>query len=95
LTQLSLAGRAPEAEPGPRELERLVDEVRDSGATTVFAEPLVTDRLAKAVAREAGASVAILDPIEGLTQERLDAGDDYFTVMGENLVALRKALGCR
>jgi zinc transport system substrate-binding protein len=95
LTQVSLSGRSPEVEPGPRELNRLVDEVRDSGATTVFAEPLVTDRLAKTVAREAGASVAILDPIEGMSEERLDAGDDYLSVMRENLSALRHALACR
>jgi len=94
LTQLSLAGPSPETEPGPRELERLIDDVRASGATTVFAEPLVTDRVAQTVAREADATVAILDPIEGLSQERLDAGDDYLSVMRENLSALRTALGC-
>jgi len=95
LTQLSLAGRSPEAEPGPRELERLVAEVRASGATTVFAEPLVSDRLAETVAREAGAQVAILDPIEGLSEERLAAGEDYLSVMRRNLATLRQALGCR
>jgi zinc transport system substrate-binding protein len=95
LTQLSLAGRSPEAEPGPRELERLVDAVRDSGATTVFAEPLVVDRVAKTVAREAGAELAVLDPVEGLTHERIQAGDDYLSVMRDNLATLRKTLGCR
>jgi zinc transport system substrate-binding protein len=95
LRQLSLTGRSPEAEPGPRELERLVDEVRDSGTTTVFAEPLVAEGLATTVAREAGAAVAILDPVEGLTHERIEAGDDYLSVMRENLATLRKALGCR
>jgi zinc transport system substrate-binding protein len=95
LTQISLSGTAPESEPGPRDLERLVDEVRASGATTVFAEPLVSDRVAETVAREAGAKVAVLDPLEGLSAERLDAGDDYFSVMRENLATLREALGCR
>ena len=95
LTQVSLAGTSPEAEPSPRELERLVDEVRASGATTVFAEPLVSDRVAETVAREAGAEVAVLDPLEGLSEERLDAGEDYLSVMRDNLDALRKALGCR
>lgn len=95
LTQLSLAGRSPEAEPGPRELERLVDEVRASGATTVFAEPLVSSRLAETVAREAGAEVVTLDPVEGLSEERLEAGEDYVSVMRANLAALREALGCR
>ena len=94
LTQLSLSGSSPEAEPGPRELERLVDEVRGSGATTVFAEPLVSDRLAETVARESGARVAVLDPIEGLSEGRLSAGEDYLSVMRDNLAALREALGC-
>lgn len=95
LAQLSLAGRSPEAEPGPQALERLVDEVRASGATTVFTEPLVSDRLAKTVAREAGVEVDVLDPVEGLGTERIEAGEDYVTVMRANLDALRQALGCR
>lgn len=95
LTAVTLAGRSPEAEPSPRDLERMVDEVRASGATTVFAEPLVSSRLAETVAREAGVAVATLDPIEGLSQGRLDAGEDYLSLMRENLEALREALGCR
>lgn len=94
LTELSLAGRSPEAEPGPRELEELIEKVRASGATTVFSEPLVSDRLAETVAREAGVDVAILDPLEGLSTERLDAGEDYLSVMRSNLAVLREALGC-
>jgi zinc transport system substrate-binding protein len=94
LEQVSLAGRSPEAEPGPRELERLVDEVRDSGATTVLVEPLVSSRLAETVAGEAGAEVAVLDPIEGLSEGRLAAGEDYLSVMRRNLAILEEALGC-
>ncbi len=94
LMQISLAGRSPEAEPAPRELERLVDEVRESGAMTVLAEPLVSTRLAETVAREAGAKVAILDPIEGLTDEQLAGGEDYLSVMRRNLATLKEALGC-
>ena len=79
----------------PRELERLIEGVRASGATTVFAEPLVSDRVAETVAREAGAEVAVLDPVEGLSDERLEAGEDYLSVMRANLAVLRDALGCR
>ena len=41
--------------PSPlrREVERLVREVRRTGATTVFSEPLLSPRLAETVAREA------------------------------------------
>jgi zinc transport system substrate-binding protein len=95
LEQLALTGKSPEAEPSPRELERLIDSVRTAGATTVFAEPLVSDRVAETVARETGAKVAVLDPVEGLSDERLAAGEDYLTVMRANLATLVEALGCR
>ena len=95
LEQIAISGLAPEAEPTPQALEALVAEVRRSGATTVFFEPLVSPKLAETVAREADIEIATLDPLEGLSEERLAAGENYFTVMRENLSALRKALGCR
>jgi zinc transport system substrate-binding protein len=95
LVQIPLVGLQPEAEPGPREVERLVDEVRATGATTVFSEPLASPALADTVAREAGVATAVLDPLEGLTADEADAGADYFSVMEKNLDVLRTALGCR
>ena len=95
LVQVPLVGLQPEAEPGPREVERLVDEVRATGATTVFSEPLASPALADAVAREAGVATAVLDPLEGLTAAETDTGADYFSVMEKNLDVLRTALGCR
>ncbi len=94
LEQLPLVGLTPEAEPAAKDLERLVEDVREAGATTVFFEPLVSARLAETVAREAGVSTAVLDPLEGLTSEQRERGEDYFSVMRENLAALRAALGC-
>jgi zinc transport system substrate-binding protein len=95
LEQVPLVGLRPEAEPGPRDVARLVDDVHATGATTVFAETLASPALADTVAREAGVTTAVLDPLEGLTSAEVDAGSDYFTVMRENLAALRKALACR
>jgi zinc transport system substrate-binding protein len=95
LEQIALTGLSPEAEPGPRDLERLVRDVERSGATTVFFEPLVSPRLADTIAREARVRTAILDPLEGLTPGETSAGDGYFSIMRTNLRTLRKALGCR
>ena len=94
LDQVSLTGIAPEAEPGPRMLERLVRTVESTGATTVFVEPLVAPELAETVARESGARTAVLDPLEGLSTDRAEAGADYLSLMRDNLGALRAALGC-
>ena len=95
LVQIPITGIEPEAEPSARQLESVVRQVREHGATTVFFETLVSPRLAETVAREAGARTAVLNPLEGLTEQQLDEGEDYLSVMRENLAALRQALGCR
>ena len=95
LEQVALTGLSPEAEPSPRRLEALVERIRRERATTVFFETLVSPKLAETVAREAGARTAVLDPLEGLSDEDAARGDDYFGVMRRNLAALRAALGCR
>ena len=95
LRQVPLVGLQPEAEPGPRDVERLVHAVRATGATTVFSETLASSALADTVAREAGVGTAVLDPLEGLTEGEVRAGSDYFSVMDRNLAVLREALGCR
>ncbi len=65
------------------------------GVTTVFTETLVSPKVARTLAREAGGlRTVVLDPLEGLSQERIDAGDDYLTVMRRNLAKLRTALRC-
>ncbi|HEV2713210.1 MAG TPA: metal ABC transporter substrate-binding protein [Gaiellaceae bacterium] len=95
LEQVAITGISPEAEPTPRELEHAVDRVRRTRATTVFFETLVSPRLAKTVAGEAGARTDVLNPIEGLTPDELAHGETYLTVMRENLAAIRRALDCR
>jgi zinc transport system substrate-binding protein len=95
LTQVAITGIAPESEPTARQLENVVRIVRRTHATTVFFETLVSPRLARTVAREVGAHTAVLDPIEGLTSKEQSRGEDYLSVMRENLSALRQALACR
>jgi zinc transport system substrate-binding protein len=95
LRQIAITGLSPEAEPAPRDLQRVVELVRGSGATTVFFETLVSPRIADTVARETGAKTAVLDPIEGLTPAEQGHGTDYFSLMRSNLAHLRAALGCR
>jgi zinc transport system substrate-binding protein len=95
LKQIAITGISPEAEPTPRALERVIEQVRASGATTVFSETLLSPRIAETVARETGARTAVLNPIEGLTDDELARGENYFSVMRENLATLREALGCR
>jgi zinc transport system substrate-binding protein len=95
LRQLPIAGLSPESEPGPDRMAELADLITEVGVTTVFYETLAAPDVAETLAREAGVEVAVLNPLEGLTQAEIDAGKDYAAVMGDNLAALTKALGCR
>jgi zinc transport system substrate-binding protein len=95
LRQVAITGLSPEAEPAPRDLERVIAVVRQTGARTVYTETLVSPKLAETVARETGARTAVLNPIEGLTPEEQRRGADYFTLMRQNLAVLRKGLGCQ
>lgn len=94
LRQIPVGGASPEGEPAPQDLERVVDAVRGTGATTVFVEPLASPRVAETVAREAGVRTAVLNPLEGLTESERARGADYFSLMRANLVVLQEALGC-
>jgi len=94
LRQQGVAGLAPDAEPDAKRIAQLTDLVRHDGVTTVFTESLVSPRIADTLAREAGVKTAVLNPLEGLTDQERSRGDDYLTVMDANLAKLRRALGC-
>jgi zinc transport system substrate-binding protein len=95
LQQLAITGIDPSSEPSPKRLAELAHFVREKHISTVFFERLVSPKLAEAVAREAGAKTAVLDPIEGLTPAEASAGDTYLTIMRRNLSELRQVLRCR
>ena len=95
LETVPITGLSPEAEPAPRDLEEVAELVEEHAATTVFVEPLLSSEVGETVAREAGVETAVLDPLEGLSEGDLAAGEDYFSVMRVNLEALREGLGCR
>jgi zinc transport system substrate-binding protein len=94
LTQVGILGLSPEAEPDPRRLAELRDLVEREGVTTIFAEELVSPKVAETLANEAGVQVTVLNPIESLTDAQEKAGEDYLSLMRENLDTLRKALDC-
>jgi zinc transport system substrate-binding protein len=91
LKQVSIAGVDPGSEPSPRRLADLTHEVKESGATTVFTETLVSPKVAESLARSAGVRTAVLDPIEGVKD---GTSGDYASIMRTNLQTLKPALGC-
>jgi zinc transport system substrate-binding protein len=94
LRQEGVAGLSPDAEPDAKRIAQLSDLVQRLGITTVFTEELVSPRIARTLAREAGVRTEALNPLEGLTDQELRRGDGYVSVMDANLAKLERALGC-
>lgn len=94
LEQVAISGVTPEAEPSPGDLARLADALRASGIRHVLVEPVISPRLASTLAQETGATVLPLHPLESLTPEEAQRGEDYFSIMDANLRSLRTALEC-
>jgi zinc transport system substrate-binding protein len=94
LRQEAIAGLEPDIEPNPQKLAEIADLVRREHVSVIFTEELVSPDVAETLARETGARTEVLATIEGLTSEEKAAGQDYLTLMEENLDTLRSALGC-
>jgi zinc transport system substrate-binding protein len=94
MQQVPIAGLSPEAEPDPARLAELKTLVESEGITTIFTEELLSPKVAETLADEAGVTTAVLNPLEGLTPDEVEAGEDYVSVMRQNLETLRDALGC-
>jgi zinc transport system substrate-binding protein len=92
LDMVGIASINPDAEPSPARLAEVQQVVQDEGLTTIFYERLVSPAVAEALANDVGVETAVLDPIEGLTDETAD--EDYFSLMRANLDALEEANGC-
>jgi zinc transport system substrate-binding protein len=87
-----IAGLSPDAEPTAADLAHLQELITEDGVTTVFSERLVSPKMAQTLADDLGVTSAVLDPIEGLSEDT--AEEDYLSLMRENLTALQQANGC-
>ncbi|MCM3784136.1 metal ABC transporter substrate-binding protein [Neobacillus mesonae] len=92
LTQHAIMGLSPDAEPRGQDIVNLANLVKEEGIKYIFFEELVSDKLAKTLASEAGVETMVLNPVEGLTEEQLKNGESYFTLMEKNLQNLLTAL---
>lgn len=93
LDLVSIAGLSPDAEPSPQHIAELQDLIQDEGITTVFSETLASPEMAETLAGDLGLETAVLDPVEGLSDETSE--EDYLSLMSNNLAALQEANGCR
>jgi len=80
-------------EPSAAEMARLAKTIREKKVGAIFTEPQYPDKVGKALARETGVPVGMLDPAASGPE---DAPPDYYeTVMRENMKTLETTLGVK
>jgi zinc transport system substrate-binding protein len=72
-------------------LEEIINQVNTYNVNTIFYEELVSPEISKKIADETGVKTETLNPLEGLEQEDLDAGEDYLSIMRDNLAKIKEA----
>lgn len=94
LTQVPIAGLSTNDEPSILQLTKIAKFAKEINAKYIFFESLVSPKLSDTIASEIGAETLVLDPLEGLTDNDIKAGKNYFTIMEDNLRNLQLALKC-
>lgn len=84
-TQIYLNGLSPDEEPSAKEIESIIEAVEEYGIKTIYYEEAVSNEIASKIANMTGCQTMTLNPLETLSEERISNGDDYFSVMRENM----------
>lgn len=92
LTQEPIAGISPDQEPSPSRLAELKKYIKTNNVSVIYFEASASTKVAKTLADETGVELAVLNPLESLTQKEQEAGENYVSVMKENLAALQKSI---
>lgn len=95
INQVSISGVSPDEEPSSQKLAEITKLVKQKDIKIIFFESLVSPKLSETIANETGAKTMVLDPIEGITKDGLAAGQNYLTIMRQNLNNLQIALQCQ
>ncbi|WP_101698060.1 metal ABC transporter substrate-binding protein [Clostridium minihomine] len=91
LNQVAIEGLSPDSEPDAARMAEIIEFAKERKINTIFFEELVNPKVAETIAKATGAKTAVLSPIEGLSEESQNAGDEYFSIMRKNLQAVKDA----
>ncbi|HUD09243.1 MAG TPA: zinc ABC transporter substrate-binding protein [Patescibacteria group bacterium] len=95
INQIPISGVSPDEEPSTQKLVEITNLVKAKNIKVIFFESLVSPKLSDTIANETGAKAMVLDPIEGLTKDEIANGQNYLTIMRQNLNNLQIALQCQ
>lgn len=95
LENVSVIGLSSDEQPSAQTVAHIVEVVKEHGMKTIFFEELINDNVSQTIAKETGAKVLPLQPLENISQDELKLHQTYLSIMRDNLKKLREAMECR
>ncbi len=92
LTMIPIMGIEPDAEPDASVMAQIIDIVKQYKIPYILYEDDANTQVANTIAAETGALTGVLRPGESLNDQQIAAGDDFLSIMRQNLQWLKKAL---
>lgn len=92
LNQIGVMGISPEAEPTAQDIKEVSDFIKEHNVKYILFEELVSPAIAEILVRDLNIESLVFNPLEGLTEEQKEQGNDYISIMEKNLISLEKAL---
>jgi zinc transport system substrate-binding protein len=85
MEQIALEGISGDSDPSPAQMAKIVEEIKADNAKCIFYDPIEGDKIANAVAAEAGVEALPLYTFEVDSEDR-----DYAEIMKFNLEQLKR-----
>lgn len=79
-------------EADPKAMADIITFIKNNNVQAIFYEEFSSSKLVDSIAKETGIKILTLNPIESLSEEDIEAGEDYFSIMGKNLISLSDGL---
>ncbi len=92
LVQYSISGIETDTDPVPSVMAEIIDYINNNNIKAIFYQTFVNSKAAEKIAEDTGAKLYKLSTLETLTQEEIARGENYVTIMYQNLISLKNAL---
>lgn len=80
------------SEPSVANVKNVIDYMKTNNIKVIFYQELSSGRIADSIASETGAQKLVFHTIHNASQEEIDRGETYVSLMKQNLINLKVAL---
>lgn len=85
ISQIPLSGVHGEGSPDINTMKTTINKAKELGIKDVFYEDGSSSEIADSIVKETGGKALPISTLEGLTQEQINGGEDYLSLLRKNL----------